>query len=520
MPYIAGVEVDQRQNFIQQADTLREMVGASRMIEYSVQIAEEELKGSTAVKLFWPVSGVLRFYAEDAAKLGAFLTWYCRQLENVSLSASVGLMKCSANFDDDLRDLDRRVRKRKDAKSAALALPSLPFFAPCSILPHLPANHWSLSGTAQRKLRSWQAKVREEFRNQFRNQPIFGLRIPQGELPELDDLAPQESDSFIGLLKGDLDGLGKLLASLRFVDLAKVPELRGSLRRDLPPAAAAADVFCRALEGVVKLSILEAYEHVYPPSKRKWGETWPFLHLIVAGDDVLILSRRDLALELAFQIGIRFAGNVENDAVVQAALRSAGIADQPTISFGVLFMKVGYPFDASFDLAEELLHSAKKGRSESPKDLIGGFMDYHWLGDSARPGLAATRNSQQYYRDDSDKPMWLTTRPWGISKLDQYIGSARDFRLLPRRKIKQLDEISRLGKELSDLAFQGWWSRLREEEKRAVNDALARIAWEETNATHPAFWREVTRRDEMGNNQTGFETCFLDLVEVTEVLGQ
>ena len=48
--YIASVEVDQRQNFIQQADTLREMVGASRMIEYSVQIAEEELKKSDGVR--------------------------------------------------------------------------------------------------------------------------------------------------------------------------------------------------------------------------------------------------------------------------------------------------------------------------------------------------------------------------------------------------------------------------------------------------------------------------------------
>lgn len=515
--YIASVEVDQRQNFIQQADTLREMVGASRMIEYSVQIAEEELKKSDGVRLFWPVSGSLRFHTEDIGKLGAFLARYCERLESVSLTASVGVVACGPDFDVDLGKLDRRVRKRKDAKTAGLTLPSAPYFAPCSILPHLPANHWNPAGAADRRLRSWQARKREDFQSRFWNKPVFGMRIPYGDLPDLEDLAPQDSDSYIGLLKGDVDGLGALLAALRFTELAKAPELQGSLPAGLPAPAGAADLFCRAMLGVVEQSILDAYDVVHHPSRRKRGEPWPFRHLIVAGDDVLILSRREVALDLAYLIGEKFTVHVENQAVVQAALRSAGLSGrQPTISFGVLFAKLGYPFDASFDLAEELLKSAKHETKRSAPSTgdVGGFVDVHWLGDSARPHLDAIRRSEQFYRDDTDKPMWLTTRPWGMTRLSDYLSGARIFQRLPRRKIKQLDEISRLGKGLSELAFLGWWSRLRDVERTTAIDGLARISWGKTDGNQPpALWKDAKR-----DGEAGYETCFLDLVQLTEVL--
>ena len=74
---IASFEVDQRQRLILQADKLREMLGASRLIEETVEIAEAELSAFPDVRLVTPVSGVLRFVSDDQTHLAEFL-WLLR----------------------------------------------------------------------------------------------------------------------------------------------------------------------------------------------------------------------------------------------------------------------------------------------------------------------------------------------------------------------------------------------------------------------------------------------------------
>ncbi len=89
--------------------------------------------------------------------------------------------------------------------------------------------------------------MREDYRNRHRNEPVFGMRIPYGDLPELEELAPDGSDSYLGILKGDVDGLGKCLAALKFAELARHDALRGQLPARMPPAAGAAYLFCDTL---------------------------------------------------------------------------------------------------------------------------------------------------------------------------------------------------------------------------------------------------------------------------------
>src|ERR1022692_1852041 len=66
--YLALVEVDQRQNFILRVDKLREILGASRLID---QTRNQE--ANALVKLIWPVSGVLWFTSTDLSALSRAL---------------------------------------------------------------------------------------------------------------------------------------------------------------------------------------------------------------------------------------------------------------------------------------------------------------------------------------------------------------------------------------------------------------------------------------------------------------
>src|ERR1035441_5410123 len=71
--YLASLEVDQRQRLILQADKLQEMLGASRLIEQTVEAARRLLATRKDIKLVTPVSGVLRFQATNLQELGEFL---------------------------------------------------------------------------------------------------------------------------------------------------------------------------------------------------------------------------------------------------------------------------------------------------------------------------------------------------------------------------------------------------------------------------------------------------------------
>ena len=291
MPYIASVEVDQRQTFIHQSDTLREMLGASWLISDSLPMADLLLQKFKGVQLFWPVSGVLQFHSDDIQILGKFLQEYCRQLERTSLATSVGVVRYDEDdFDSARVKLERKVRERKDRKSAPSVMPALPYFAPCSILPKQCANSWISNSQERRSLRSWQARAREDTQRANRNRPLFGLDIAEDLLPRLDQLSISDSDSYLGILKGDVDGLGRLLEMLKFEHLYK--ELGPSLQRyGLPGPVAAALEFCKSLRNCAERAVMYSFQQLKERGAN--SSRWPFRHLIVAGDEIGRASCRE-----------------------------------------------------------------------------------------------------------------------------------------------------------------------------------------------------------------------------------
>src|SRR6266542_996719 len=87
--YLAIVEVDQRQSYILRADKLREMLGASRLIEETVEIAKNSI--GPGVKLIWPVSGVIWLTSSDIPALTESLDKIRRGLHRAGLSATFGV---------------------------------------------------------------------------------------------------------------------------------------------------------------------------------------------------------------------------------------------------------------------------------------------------------------------------------------------------------------------------------------------------------------------------------------------
>lgn len=485
---MASLEVDQRQNFIQQADTLREMIGASGLISLSVPIAEEVSAKFPTVKLFWPVSGVLRFRAGDLDPLYRCLREIRLRLEDAGLTSSIGIVELGPDLDAANVAIDRKVRQRKDSKSGAVARPSSPYFAPCGIQPQLPANHWrphQRQNDARRRLTSHPAERRRL--EHTRSEEVMYRRLNRRELKipyQMQNLVVSSKDSYIAVIKADVDGLGRLLAELHFRQLG--------VQLGLDPIDASTE-FTKALDFCVKeaaLAVMNELSERHAPGNRHY----PFVPLILAGDDLLILAQRHLALDLVWHLNRRYHEEAARHPVLRQAFAVSGMSNQEslTLSFGVLFCKQGFPFDAGVDMAEELVHSAKHLRHQLAPEQKEGCVDFHWLASSGRESVAEARCKGEIYRDGDDL-FSLVTRPWRCSELDHHVPAAHAFATLPSRKAHQLDTVLRLGATLSGLAWKKWLASLQAEERAPFQDTPWLAAQGNNYSTH---WLDVAQMAE------------------------
>lgn len=464
MPFLAAVEVDQRQSFIHQADTLQEVVGASKLISRTVHQARRVAAAHEGVELVWPVSGVLRLLGPNPDQLANCASELRGLIEKDGLTATVSLIRRTGDYDEDLLTLERRIRKWKDAATTAVALPTLPYFVPCGIQPQLYAQHWVENGlNGRRELLSWQSKLRRSLRKNREPEFYWGLRFGDREIPEdFDDLVASDSDSYLALVKADVDGLGRLLAGLKFEALKEPLGLS---------AEEAGKEFTERLHQILLSSVQDAFNALESGSL---NDHYPFRPLVVAGDDLLILSQRHLALELAAKIGHNYAIRAAGDEILQAAFAVSNpkTSEQLTLSCGVLFCKKGFPFDAAVDMAEELVRSAKDHR----KGVGDGdaCIDFHWLASGGREEIEESRRAGERYCFDG-REYALYSRPWSLSMVEAYVEAAHGLAGFPRRKLNQLETITRLGGDLGELAYQQWWLGLAKEDRTCFRKALQGI---------------------------------------------
>ncbi len=523
--YLASLEVDQRQRLILQADKLQEMLGASRLIEQTVEAARGLLDAHNGIKLVTPVSGVLRFQAADLQELGKFL-WELRGkiVEKLHLPSTFTIAEADGFFKPSIDLLETRVRRNKDAKTGEVSRPASPLFTQCQIQPHLSANIWTPedwrdTDTRRRSLVNRESAQRETeagktFSEQFQDfvklqefRKKHATTVWDALPKEFADLATGAEDSYIAFVKADGDGMGRLLMQL---DWDKLRPGNG---------ADACLKFSEAIEDCLKRSTKSAVDDVtsdweYP----KYGR-FPVAPLVRAGEDYWIVCRRDLAFRLAIALGNAYAELAGKGIIEEARSSVEGLKDERlTLSFGILFAKQGFPFEAQLHMAEELVKSAKRFRSQHQPEAgkKSGCLDYYWLESSAREDVIGWRGSTLAILDDAAQ-FRLYTTPWTLPETENFVDAAQKLKIakFPSRKLKQLETILRLGSEFSHLAFEQWRWMLRPAEWNAFMAALkqlpARFGIAAAMEQSEPFVRMVEGKEI-------YWTPLLDLMKVAETL--
>lgn len=568
---LVAIDIDQRQTYLFETDKLGEMLGASRLMDQSVERFRGALNDAKLDpdQLFAPVSGELRAFCprhQRDALLAA--TWTVREwldglgIRHTAAYAEIEMNRLTGTVEGGMRKvhhaLDTALRRSKAAPRGHDAHPSCAQFVPCSIHGVDPANRFRpgtnpkeprrelVSQRAAEKLRAWEGAKRDTekgiYAAHLRNPVIDRVRELAGDSARIErirraitfsDLADRMDDDlgdrFIAFVCADGDGLGRLLQSIDWAWADWNDDRRPYQRnRDFAKEydAAVRTAFGRAVAETAlpeeKIDeILKSGDH------EKIEIQLPQLPQLLGGDDLWMVAEKRVAIPLGVAFCREYEKQVENSPTLSRALELVGGGESAalTMSLGVAFAKAEYPAHSLVDAAEWLLASAKelrKGRAWLRSGHGGPFgcLDWHWIESSRSETVAENRANGWRYQDGNAR-LLLTSRPWAVGDADRMIAAATRFRGgVARRKREQLESILRRGLRPGRLAFEGWWKGLGPRERQTLREVMDDLpTWLRLDPLRavgdeelPDPWKRLDQEDEV------FVTPFLDLLSLEGVL--
>ncbi|HZV48941.1 MAG TPA: hypothetical protein VFD49_04170 [Candidatus Dormibacteraeota bacterium] len=258
--------------------------------------------------------------------------------------------------------------------------------------------------------------------------------------------------TWLGLVHADGNGLGQVFLDFHHLAGATAPEDRRRYADTLRSFSAGIDLVAASAFRVAARRLLE--------HQGSEDEVLPLLPLIVGGDDLTVLldgrhaltfAHDYLAALLRWPEGLDRALEAAVSTVREILGRAAerhGRRAELTACAGVAVVKPHYPFHAAYELAEDLLRSAKRHKPESA-------LDFQVLYDSTDARLAALR--ERLHRSLPDpRALRLHARPYTLGEFGRFLGRLRQIRerqgeqAIPRSALARLREAAVQGREVGD----------------------------------------------------------------------
>jgi hypothetical protein len=375
------------------------------------------------------------------------------------------------------------IRRIKDGRGGEVGHVSLPWCTPCQIQPNLPANCWypSRTGSEQFKRRSLVSqssdarldrgfKTLEEYYGQFSISKEIELIPPD----DLNDFAP-ETDSYLAVLRFDAD---------KASDLFKNIDLSGD---GWSTFKACSEEFDRCLKAALK----DAFESTLRKAGLSPKDKVPISPLIAAGDDFLIITRRDLAMEFAFAFLDAYTRETKESNVLPNS-KPQGV--DLTLSGAVVFARAGFPFSVLSEISVDIEKSAKSLRRQ--EHISEPCLDLYWLESTGREEPLPARKKSLTYQSENKRYSFITS-PWTLPQAKAMWDGAKELMKIPRGKWHQLLAGLKAGEPLASFHYQRWLQHLPAEQQKAFVKVTKRLAleglWPKDEGAAP--WVEVGTKD-------------------------
>lgn len=181
-------------------------------------------------------------------------------------------------------------------------------------------------------------------------QKFFGGNLKAQQIPlDLNEVSKDSSNPWIAVIHADGNGLGKLVQDL------------GSALKDKDTVLAKKTFarFSRELDNATQTAAKKAFEKL--DLKISQEEKYPLRPIILGGDDITLIIRADLAFDFTVNFLEEFEKQTEGK--LSFLSKNFGLTDFEkglTACAGIAYIKYSYPIHYGLRLAEELTKKAKK----------------------------------------------------------------------------------------------------------------------------------------------------------------
>lgn len=452
---LVAFDTDKIKQYVFRTASLKEIRGASAILDKLNRQMMPEIVGGEQVYANGG-SGLFVVDSTEAVEdISAVQHLYQTNTHSATITgASVEIPDDKENIQAELTLLRHRLRSQKNVNYQSMAPITHPLFRFCSICGiqygETETDDDSLCRSCKVK-RQEDTRIKDKIENWIkgaepdanvlwgrliRDLSAKGYPFANHNRPEdFNELGNVSKPSgYMGLIYADGDGMGSEIERISSID---------ELRR-----------FSEAVDTSVYDAVAEAIAaHLQP----RQSSTLPFDILLLGGDDLVMVTAADCAIETAMHIVERFS-----------QLASERWGRPLTLSTSVTLSHVNYPIGSLIHLAESGLRFAK--REISRRRLQGKVIDaglVNFLAVSSSNHL----DFKQYYREtlyveDGDETLVRTCRPYTVQDMRELLEHIRNARTIPRGKLEQLRAAVFKSRRQGNLDAMMAVLRLRNKEQR------------------------------------------------------
>ena len=358
----------------------------------------------------------------------------------------------------DIADFGKRMARASECLGAAKAakaelgsLPVEPYLRSCGECGQYPATTRAgdmprtLLCDACKKRREWGTEERGRSFKEFAQfaakwNPSDTWKTAKSPL-DLDKIGGISSPpNYIGLVSLDGNQMGKCLHALSDIEHYKS--------------------FSRNLEEFTKRQIFSALSSFGLPRPSEQNSDshsdtiFPFEIVLVGGDDVVLITAADIAIDIALTIATGFEENCVRDIP-----EPFGLGDKLTMAGGVMLAHSDFPLLAMHNLAEQAQKEAKKACAEN--DYKTGAIDF----------LVVSGGADSLENSREELPH---CRPYELGDLKKLLDYGREFKAnnFPTSQLQQMYQSLFVSEGNAQLACISTLAYLAEKEKRTQDGQL------------------------------------------------
>lgn len=371
--YLYGAAVQGIQGFIFQTNELKDIVGASELVEEicTTQFDEFSKEGTSILRAAGNIKHIFnnKQSCEDAVL--KFPQKVMKYAPGITVSQAVVEIPENKEFKDVVDVLEKALRTQRNKPTASLTVGLMGIkrsnktgLPAVEIIAENPKeDFWDASTKAKKSLVSKIEKAQGDgdqrlCKKAFGDDYVKGRNIAYN----IEDITSY--NDWIAIIHADGNGLGQIVQKI-----GKSEKLFSD--------------FSKKLDEATQNAAVAAYKSEVEPLLRK-GKRIPVRPIVLGGDDFTVVCRADFAVEYATAFMREFEHYTQallGDMLKKEKVFENG-ADKLTACAGIAFIKSSYPFYYGYDLAETLCGQAKKDAKEYDKVLAPSCLMFHKVQDS------------------------------------------------------------------------------------------------------------------------------------------